>query len=237
MGSYDQIAAWYDESVRTGTLFHDLVVPSLFDLVGVIAGQRICDLACGQGVVARQLAQRGATVVGIDVSTKLLDIARREEEAEPLGILYLHEDAQSLSSLSAASFDGVLCNLALMDIVDIEAVFQAVQRVLRPGGWFAFSITHPCFQTSASTWMNEEGGMVSRVVQGYFREGFWRSNNPGGVRGRVGSYHRMLSTYLNTLIAAGFSLERITEPPASGRLAERVPGYQEVPIVLLILCR
>lgn len=57
---------------------------------------------------------------------------------------------------------------------------------------------------------------------------------PGGVRSRVGAYHRMLSTYLNTLVAAGFALERIIEPIADGQRASQVPGDQEVPSLLLI---
>ncbi|HAL49192.1 MAG TPA: class I SAM-dependent methyltransferase, partial [Dehalococcoidia bacterium] len=46
----------------------------------------------------------------------------------------------------------------------------------------------------------------------YFAEGFWRSENPDGVRGKVGAHHRTLSTYLNGLVEAGLSLERLVEP-------------------------
>ncbi len=80
--SYDQIASWYDESVRNGSLIHDLVLPGIFTLLGNIAGQYICDLACGQGVLTRQLAQRGATVVDIDLLQQLLQIASKNEAQE-----------------------------------------------------------------------------------------------------------------------------------------------------------
>ncbi len=58
---YDEIAGWYDEAVRGGplALFHEFVIPILLDLTGETEGQRICDLACGQGIVARRLAERG----------------------------------------------------------------------------------------------------------------------------------------------------------------------------------
>ena len=49
--NYDQIADWYDEQVRAGTLIHDLVLPALFALIGEVNEQHICDLVCGQGVV------------------------------------------------------------------------------------------------------------------------------------------------------------------------------------------
>jgi ubiquinone/menaquinone biosynthesis C-methylase UbiE len=235
--SYDQIATWYDESVRNGSLFHDLVVPGIFTLLGDIAGQHICDLACGQGILTRQLAQRGATVVGIDLSQQLLQIARQNEAQQPSGIVYLHDDAQELYTVADASFDGVLCNVALMDIPDLAAIFRAVQRILRPTGWFVCSITHPCFQTPLSSWLSEQDGAVSRAVRGYFEEKFWRSDNPHGVRGQVGAYHRTLSTFINTLVAAGLAIERVVEPQATRDIARRVPGYKEVPAMLLIRCR
>lgn len=113
---YDEIAAWYDASVRGGSLLTDLALHSLLELIGDAADRQICDLACGQGLVARELARRGARVTGIDLSAKLLEIARRDEANEPLGISYQRDDAQALATIGGVQFDGVACNLALMDI-------------------------------------------------------------------------------------------------------------------------
>ena len=132
--AYDAIAAWYDASLRAGSLIHDLALPAVWDLAGPLSGQRVCDLACGQGIVARQLAARGATVVGVDISDRLLDIARRDEEAHPLGITYRRDDAQGLPTFPNATFDGVVCNMALMDIPDLATTCHTVRRILRPTG-------------------------------------------------------------------------------------------------------
>ena len=234
---YNQIADWYNESIRSGSLIHDLVVPELLNVIGDIQGKHVCDLACGQGVIARQLAHMGASVVGVDIAEKMLEYARRDEETEPLGIVYLHDDAQTVSSIADATFDGTICNMSLMDVTDISATFHSVRRILREDGWFVFSITHPCFQTPVSTWANAEDGAVCREVRGYFAEGFWRSDNPQGVRGQVGAYHRMLSTYLNALAEAGFLLERLVEPQATGQIAASIPGYAEVPAALVVRCK
>ena len=235
---FDEIADWYDEAIKSGpqSLVHDLVVPAVFDLVGNIEGQKICDLACGQGVIARQLTEQGAEVVGVDLSEKLLDIARRYEQEKPRRIHYKLGDAQVLYNFADASFDGVVCNLALMDIPDLDACLSTVRRILRPGGWFVFSITHPCFQTLTSRWIEDEDRTIIRGVRDYFVEGFWRSDYPEGVRGKVGSHHRTMSTYVNTLVRAGLIVERFAEPRAAGRLAERVPGYREVPPLLIARC-
>ncbi len=234
--AYDAIAEWYDASLRSGSLLHDLVLPAVRDLIGPLAGQYICDLACGQGILTRQLAADGATVVGVDISDKLLDIARRDEAARPIGITYLRDDAQGLPALPDASFDGVVCNMALMDIPNLVATCYAVRRILRHAGWFVFSITHPCFQTSVSHWL-EDDERTARVVGAYFVEGALRSDNPAGVRCRVGSYHRTLSTYVNTLADAKLWVERMHEPRATGEIAERLPGYAEVPALLVVGCR
>ena len=78
MSGYYDLAVWYDEAVREGALapFHDRIVPIVLDLAGDVEGCRVCDLACGQGVVARSLADRGARVLGLDISEKRLGIAR-----------------------------------------------------------------------------------------------------------------------------------------------------------------
>ncbi len=234
--AYDAIAEWYDTAVRAGSLIHDLVLPTIWDMIGSIDGQRICDLACGQGIVSRQLAMRGAVVTGVDISARLLDIARRDEDTDPLGIAYQQDDAQELGTLPDASVDGVVCNMALMDIPDVEATFRAVQRILQPAGWFVFSITHPCFQTPASHWIEDADGTISRAVRAYFAEGLWHSDNPTGVRGQVGAYHRTLATYIGALTAAALFVEHIREPRATGNIADQAPGYREIPAVLVARC-
>ncbi len=234
--AYDAIAEWYDEQVRNGNgllPFHELAIAALLDLLGDLHGRAICDLACGQGIVSRELARRGACVTGIDISERLLGIARGEEAELPLGITYIQDDAHTLAAVPDASFDAVACNLALMDIPDLDAVMAAVWRVLRPGGAFVFSITHPCIVPPGSYWTTEADGGPGRHVRGYFAEGFTVPPHALGVRGRVGTYHRTLSTYLNTLVAAGFILERIAEPRATGIAAARQPGASEAPMFLV----
>ncbi len=94
--------------------------------------------------------------------------------------------------------------------------------------------------TSSSFQVGKErnvNGTVNREVAGYFAEIFWYSGNPNGVRGLVGAYHRTLSTYLNSLLDAGFILDYFAEPQATGYIADRIPGYRESPGVLVVRCR
>jgi ubiquinone/menaquinone biosynthesis C-methylase UbiE len=227
---YDEVAVKYDEWVGAGSALDD---PVFEDLVGDVAGATVCSIACGQGREARYLAGRGASVTGVDISAELLTHARRHEEAEPLGITYLQGDAQTLDVLGNDTFDGAVCYMALMDIPDQDSAVRAAARVVRPGGWFVFVITHPCYKTPATgDLVDHTNQSVRRTVGQYFVEGYWDGPGLHSETLPVGAYHRMLSTYVNSLAAAGFTIERMEEPPR-----DQQPVWREVPQLLYVRCR
>ena len=232
--AYDEIAEWYDAWV--GPVPEDDFFRAVASLTGDVGGLRVCDLGCGQGRATRYLADRGAQVVGVDVSAKMLEIARRYEAAEPRGITYVRADVERPDGLDIGTFDGVVCNMALMDIPSLEPALHTVSRILRPGGWFVFSILHPCYNPARSGEQATHDGWI-RTIAGYFTEGYWRSDARTGPPGKVGSYHRMLSTYVNALVEVGLTIERMAEPRLTGRHAERRPVWTEVPGALAVRCR
>lgn len=233
---YDDIAEWYDTWVNSHWASEDPFIPAVEALMGDVAGRRVCDLACGQGRLARRLADLDAHVLGIDLSAKLLEIASRHEEAQPRGIEYLRADARSLDGVASDAFDGVVCHMALMDIPDLAPTLYSTARILRPGGWFVFAILHPCYNTFRSGEVMTPAGWV-RTVSRYFEEGYWRSDTRTGPPGKVGAYHRTLSTYVNALNDAGLTLECVNEPRLTGSHAKRRPVWAEVPAVLIGRCR
>ncbi len=213
---YDAIAEWYDEYVRTEPLLYEVVIPATLRLVeetGSLEDAIICDLACGQGVIARELALRGAHVTGVDISERLLTLARSQSVAAPHAISWRHDDAQVGRTLRGRQLrrrrlqhgaDGYLL------ILPRPCVPSPVSCAL--GGWFVFSITHPCVQMPHSAWITQPDGATIRGSGDYFTEGFWRPASAPGVRGRVGAHHRTLSAYLNALRAAGLIAEHTVEP-------------------------
>jgi SAM-dependent methyltransferase len=143
--TWSDIAGWYDDLIRSGSGPHETAVDCLLELLPPsLAGQAVVDVGCGQGLATRALAGAGAArVVGVDSSPEMVAFARRH--AIPPSVEYVVDDAQRLASLESGSFDGATCQLALMDIPDLDATLEALCRVLRPGGWFVFVIGHPCF--------------------------------------------------------------------------------------------
>lgn len=226
--AYDEIADWYDEWLgNPATAEGDVFYEPTRGLIGDVVGLRICDLACGQGRVARHLANDGAHVVGVDASSEMLAVARRYDTGD---IAYIQDSAHTLESLADSDFDGVICNMALMDIPDLSATVRSVQRILRPGGWFVFSTLHPCFNAPRSGELEGVDGRVHRTVSDYFTEGYWRSEQRLGPPGKVGAYHRTLATYVNTVLECGLVIDRLDE--VKGRLS----SWLEVPAVLIMRC-
>jgi len=220
------MADFYDQ--RSGKNVSDPATAALLDLAGDVHGLRLLEAACGQGRVARELARRGAALTGVDISAELLAKARAYEAAEPLGIRYRHADVTDPGVLAGQEFDGVVCNYGLTDVDDLDGLLASVARWLRPGGWFLFSLLHPCFpgwdSDKPSSWPRDHG---------YYREGWWLAGNTG-YRGRVGSSHRMMSTYLNSLIAHGLMLDWCAEPPPGPSMEQRrPPGAVPVPFYLV----
>lgn len=233
---YDEIAEWYDQWLGPEPVAADPLFPVVEALLGEVEGLRICDLACGQGRVARHLAERGAQVIGVDISRKLIEIGRRREDTRSRRVAYVQADAQGLDCIAESTFDGVICYLALMDIPVLEPAVRGIARVLRPGGWLVFAILHPCYNPPRSGELVTSEGLF-RTVAGYWDEGYWRSEARTGPPGKVGSFHRTLSTYLNALTDAGLTIERTAEPPARGRMAEHRPVWLHVPAFLIVRCR
>jgi SAM-dependent methyltransferase len=187
-----------------------------------LSGQQVVEMACGLGELSRELASRGAAVTAVDLSTKMLGQATEQEAERPLGIRYVVGDVTTTDWWEGDVFDGAVCNMALMDIDDLDAAMAIAARVLKPGGWFSYSLLHPCFpglrkggSEQLSSWPPDRG---------YAAEGWWTTHGDG-VRGRVGANHRMLSTYLNATLRAGFELEEFSEPEG------------QVPRFFIVRCR
>jgi 2-polyprenyl-3-methyl-5-hydroxy-6-metoxy-1,4-benzoquinol methylase len=189
-------------------------------------------MACGTGLVAREIARRGASVVGIDLSRALLARAEDEERRNPLGINYVLADACEPTALAGRKFDIVVSNFGLSDIDDLDAVSRAISVVLGPGGRFVFSILHPCFGGFGEV----SGSWPSHAT--YYDETWWRADgSQSTLRAQVGANHRTLSTYLNTLAQHSLRLETLAEPRPEPNWREDRPEAAVQPVYLVASCR
>ena len=227
--TWSSIADWYDDLLVAGSGPHETALECLGALMPPVEDLEVLDVACGQGIAARLLAASGARVTAVDSSEAMIANAKRHDTPTGQQIDYRVDDGQTLGTLADNSFDAATCQLALMDIPDLDAALQAIARVLRPDGWLAFVIGHPVFLAPDAERVTLVNGRPGVALTDYLEERFWRSTNPEGVR-RAGNYHRTFSTYLNALHDAGFLLEQSIEPRANALLEQQQPVYARVPI-------
>jgi SAM-dependent methyltransferase len=224
--SWDRNADTWAEMVRRGwdVYREHFNNPAFFRFIGDLRGKRVLDAGCGEGYNTRLMARAGAGVVGVDISPRMIELAREEEKREPLGIRYEIASFSELGIFPGGSFDAVVSFMALMDGADLEGAFREFFRVLRQDGELAFSVTHPCFLTEKSRWItDEEGNTEGRAVSGYFDsepflERWCFSQAPARDDYdpfQVPCFPRTLSDYLNPLVQAGFTLLEIAEPRPS----------------------
>ncbi|QIN82319.1 methyltransferase domain-containing protein [Rubrobacter tropicus] len=245
---WDENAEAWTELVRAGyDHYRDgLNTPAFLQMLPDVAGLSGLDVGCGEGHNTRLLAGRGAQMTGIDISETFIRHAAEAEEDEPLGIRYERASAVKLP-FKDETFDFATAFMSLMDIPETDLVLAEVFRVLKPGGFFQFSIEHPCFATPHSrTLRDERGRAYAREVGRYFQ----RSNGeaqewtfsaaPPEVRERtrpfrVPRFTRTLGEWLNLLVEAGFVLDRFGEPyPTDAAVRER-PRLQNAQVFALFL--
>jgi SAM-dependent methyltransferase len=243
---WDQNARWWDARMGEGNDWHrSLIAPAVERLLGINPGERVLEVACGNGQFARRLASMGARVVACDSSAAFLDCARQRTSEYSERIEYRLMDLTDevhLAALGTDEFDAVLCNMALMDIACITPLLGAVRRALKVGGRFVFSVPHPCFNTNGTTLLVERDdyqgdGSVTFSV----RVTRYRGLTPDKGIGIVGQpqphyyFHRPLHTLLGACFAAGMMLDGLEEPAfttASATIAPRWSNCVEIPPVL-----
>jgi 2-polyprenyl-6-hydroxyphenyl methylase/3-demethylubiquinone-9 3-methyltransferase len=130
---------WWDGSQRWLRTLQNLVPARLehFDRIAEWRGKTVLDLGCGGGFMAEALAQRGATVTGIDPAEKAIAIAQRHAASQSFSIEYLVGRGEALP-LADGSMDYVVCVDVLEHVADLGQVINEVRRVLKPGGLFLF---------------------------------------------------------------------------------------------------
>jgi len=218
--------AGYRKLRETGTGLNDVLEqPALWSLLpSSLRGLTILDLGCGFGGFARKARTLGAaSVLGVDVSEKMLELAAQLTNDD--GIEYRRMGIEELS-LDGRAFDLVVSSLALHYIPDYRAVLGKIVSVLRPGGNFVFSVEHPiCTALPQQQWVRDDKGEpLHWPVDNYRMEGERHTN--WFVEGVV-KYHRTIESYVNGLIEAGLTIQRLLEPEPLVEALVSIPDLEQ----------
>lgn len=203
IGRWDAVADEYaDVAGQPQDSFFRRAEPALEAAIGSPSGQRILDVGCGHGWLASRYAARGAQVVGIDGSRRLIDKA----QAQPSNVRWVVHDLDTGLPPGLAMFDAAVAHMVLMDLPRLSPLLSDLHQALRPGGVFVATILHPAFFNQ--TVEQADDGAWFRRVTGYLTHERWRIDSYGGHW----HYHRPLEYYIGELITAGFVITGLSEP-------------------------
>lgn len=217
------------EGLNAAGEWHELkkMIPNLKE-------KRILDIGCGFGWHCIYAAEQGASyVLGTDISEKMLAVAK---EKNTFDHVEYRQMAMEDMDFPADSFDVVISSLAFHYTPDFLAVCKSISNSLTAGGEFVFSVEHPAFTAfGTQDWFyDNEGEIAHWPVDRYFFEGKREAIFLGE---NVIKYHKTLTTYLNSLLQAGFIITRVVEPQPAEHLLDTVPGMRDElrrPMMLLV---
>jgi 2-polyprenyl-3-methyl-5-hydroxy-6-metoxy-1,4-benzoquinol methylase len=230
--AWDYAADAYAAGQASGLDYYRLEFfgPAQVAMCGDVADARLLDVGCGSGYFAREMARRGARVTGVDLSPRMVEHARRQEEASPLGVEYEIADAAEVATVfGEQSFDMATSCVALQDMPNVPAVLRAVRAVLRPGGRLVASITHPCSDMPFREWERDERGRKRWLcVDRYFERGaveFTWLRWP--YRFTTAALHVPLEDWFAWMLGAGFRLAAFREPRPAEEALRRRPDLED----------
>ena len=224
-----------ENKINANNLFE---IPALFSMMPDLKDKTILDLGCGFGEHCKRFVESGAKkVIGIDISEKMLEIAKQENADSK--ITYINMPMENISKLND-KFDIVVSSLAFHYVQDFSGVVKNIYDMLNENGVFLFSQENPlctCF-SGGNRWTKDENGnklyinLSNYGIEGE-RESSWFVDN-------VKKYHRTFSSIINTLIETGFTIEKMIEPLPTEDLLKKYPEYKDLfhkPDFLLVKVR
>lgn len=217
---FDELAATYDQRLAGNPV---LLLESAETLAALpdLHGKRALDVGCGTGRYALQMARLGAdTVMGIDLSPAMLDVAARKAERGDLAdaLIWKRGDVSEALATEAGGTDVLVCALTLSFLPGVRAAFAEMARALAPAGTLVVSDYHPHGLAQARAAASGASGNRERFP-------FLRFTSAGGEECRIAQYVHTISDYFFAARAAGLTLDHLAEPVADPRLAATYHGF------------
>ncbi|MBI2013866.1 MAG: methyltransferase domain-containing protein [Candidatus Colwellbacteria bacterium] len=240
--SWGKFASWYDDLLGGEDTYQKAVIlPNLMRAMGIAQRDVVLDLACGQGFFAQEFNKAGATVVGADISSELISLAREKSSKD---IEFHVAPADNLKFLKNQSIDKVAIILAIQNIENIAGMLKECARVLGPEGSIFIVMNHPAFRIpKKSSWgWDNENNIQYRRIDEYMTDSKVKMQMHPGERPKETtiSFHRSLQVYFKAIRNAGFMVaeleewisHKVSEPGPRSKAEDR--ARKEFPIFMMI---
>jgi SAM-dependent methyltransferase len=177
-------------------------------LLGDVQRKRVLELGCADGSRAVALARLGATVIAVDPDAGAVAATRSRAEAAEVRVEVHTGDLADLAFLRGDSVDVAFAEGSLAALADLGRVLRQVQRVLRAGAWFAFSLPHPV--AACVTEDGEPDGELPLTAPTIDRSYF-----DDAIPGATAHPHRIADVF-GLLGRVGFRVDTLLEPEPPG---------------------
>jgi SAM-dependent methyltransferase len=232
VAEWDALAPVRYEQITSGrdVTYCRILIPNIIRLITPLKPKAILDAGCGVGLLAEHLRALAPQVVGIDPSAKGIAIAQANCKED---IEFLQLTMEAYAEKTHQSFDVVIANMVLMDVLDLSSFLNAVSKVLRPNGALIFSCTHPWFWPSyygygSASWFQYDREIV---IESPFR--ISADSECVLVSTHV---HRSLEIYVSAFQAAGLFLKVLREPMPSPEINTLYPQPWKYPRYIIGVC-
>ena len=240
---WDACGEAFDRFTTAGDSYSDNIErPALERLIGEIKGARLLDLGCGSGTYSTWLAERGARVVGIDLSSTMISLARAKDRELELCVA----DISKPLPFSEAEFDTVFTATALHYVENLGNALIEIAKVMKPEAQLVASALHPMSTSrfpgqsvepvgweSRHSWEAQYFGSPTRRIETPWL-GFGDVSSEGQ---RITCYHHTTADYFGAIRSAGLTITDLVEPEPPAEFARKNPDrYSEamrVPIYLM----
>lgn len=213
--SWSRVSSWYDRSVgEKGNYYHqEVILPNIIRLLNLKPTDRLLDLGCGQGVLARTIPKI-REYLGIDLSAELIESARKMDTN--LTHKYAVADVSRELPIRFGDFSKITTILALQNIKNQFGVIRNVAKYMASGGQFIMVLNHPAFRIPKhADWEVDKDRLVQyRKIDAYMTpiqipidsSPFDRENNQ-----QTWSFHYPISAYSEMLMDNGLMIHKIEE--------------------------
>lgn len=220
---------WDDYMGEDGNDWHkELIAPETERLLNLKRNDWLLDIGCGNGLFARRMAKKGIKVTAFDFSNSNIEYAKKYDITN---IEYLKIDAtleSDLRKLNEVKYNGLVSNMVLMDMSDIECLFSHVTDLLTNDGAFVFSIQHPCFNSEYID-IAEDGRLI---LSDYIHVDTSKGIAIPTQTKKQYYFHRPISYYMNLGITNGLVISGFIEPTFETKDKSQV--YSKFPPILII---
>ena len=204
---WDAVADYRDNLIRTGQDISllDVTEPFVLEIISHESIKSVLDCGCGTGHLSGLMAEKlKKSVVGIDISGRSIMLAQKNYDSKEE--LFFVKSSIMHFAKHDVKFDACVANMVIMDIADIKNNLKAIYNMVKPGGIFCFTITHPCFWPIYWSYFNEPWFKYDSEI--FLKAPLYINNKRLGETTHI---HRPLSTYISLSKDVGFRIEEIRE--------------------------